>query len=65
MTGDQTKMLTSVIVLGNAVEVVTKTIIGISGNDISNRFNGDLITENKVRELAVARMVSNINKNQP
>lgn len=46
----------SVETLGNAADVVAKTIINIAGNDISNRLGASSITLSSIRGLVLARI---------
>lgn len=50
------KATESVVTLGNASEVIAKTIVAIAGNDISNRLGASTITLNSIRGLALARI---------
>lgn len=53
---EREKALVSVKTLGNAADVVAKTIINIAGNDISNKLGASTVTLNSVRGLVLARI---------
>lgn len=55
----------TVTTLGNATEVVSRVIINIAGNDISNRLSAvGNITLDAIRDLAVARFNLELNRKQ-
>lgn len=53
---EKDKALASVKTLGNAADVVAKTIINIAGNDISSKLGASSITLNSLRALVLARV---------
>jgi hypothetical protein len=61
---EREKIPTTVTAIGNAVEVVSRVIVNIAGNDISSNYNGEHITLDTVRDLAVARINANLGKNK-
>lgn len=60
MLNIQQKKCQNAIVLANAVEVITRVIKNIAGNDISNSLNGSTITNEIITSLAMQRINSQI-----
>lgn len=58
---EREKALASVKTLGNAADVVAKTIINIAGNDISTKLGASNITLASVRAVVLARLQRKLN----
>lgn len=53
---EKEKAARSMVTLGNAADIVAKTIINIAGNDISSKLGASSITLKSIRALSLARM---------
>jgi hypothetical protein len=54
------RSMTSAKTLANASEIVARVIIGVAGNDISNKMGSGSVTLTSLRSLAMARFQRNL-----
>ncbi len=58
---DPEKYNSTVTVLANAVELVSRVIKEIAGNDISDTINNQTLTLGEMNQIALAKFQSNLN----
>lgn len=58
----QTNFKRSLLTLGAGTDLAAKVIKNISGNDISNSINGEIVTLNDLRTLVQSRLKQKLDK---